>query len=130
MGPGMESPCGCSPHRLQNPSVVKNGAKRRALPQPTVGQSAFVSHYRTQLTRQIALLSRVPLWYVTPIALGVALRYADAFLELAQEGQPPLAYVIVGAAALFSLAVFVGVLHINRVAVRKLRRQLDELPTV
>lgn len=81
----------------------------------------LVAWHRSELERQRRLLLRVPVWYVGPIIPGVALFIGGFALEHPEAW--PMSLFFLG----FSSAIVFGILWANRVAARKLARQIAEL---
>jgi hypothetical protein len=80
-----------------------------------------LAHHRTQLDRQIALLSRVMVWYLAPIAVGlVGLLTADAM----RLGFSP---VIIGTMIAF-VVIFTLIAILNKRAAAKLENDRALLP--
>jgi hypothetical protein len=88
----------------------------------------FLAHHRRQLERQIALLKSVPRWYLAPLALGVALIYADRLIDLVRRGFPPSAALSFAGGLALSVLVFVAVAIVNRRAAHRFADELAKLP--
>jgi hypothetical protein len=95
---------------------------------------SLVSHQATQLTRQIALLHNVWLWYLAPMALGFAIIDVDRFVGLGAKSAltlrtlaPSIAWIVLIAPSIAWMAVMVGVFLLNKRAEKKLQRELAAL---
>lgn len=92
------------------------GWARRLPPGDDAVQS--LDFYRAELTRQRELLDKVWLWYLLPLAPGLA------FLHVARASANPLATAVSAAGAI----IVAGVLTwLNHKAARKLQHDLDAL---
>ena len=87
----------------------------------------FLRHERAQLERQAVLLERVPTWYAMPFAIGTALILVDRVRVVIERGAPPGALATMALVVLVVLAVYLGILIVNRRAASELRNQLRRL---
>lgn len=88
------------------------------MPPHAVGAS-FVEFHRAAMARQIDGLSRVLYWYLLPFLPGWSMFIVQSVLDREWGG----CTFLVGSA----IVVGGGIVALNNAAVRKLRRQLDEL---
>jgi hypothetical protein len=99
-------------------ALVKKGATD---PGPDATLKQLINYHRSQMDRQIELLSRVMVWYLAPIAVGiVGLLTADAM----RLGLTP---VILGTTATF-VVLFVLIAILNKRAAAKLENDRALLP--
>ncbi len=101
-------------------TLARHGRSEGALP-PTATTREVLGFRRTQMERQIALLSRVPRFYLAPLALGLGLIWISDAMKLGMS----LFLVVYGVGV---VALFVFIAWLNQRAARKLRRELEALP--
>jgi hypothetical protein len=99
-------------------ALLKNDATD---PGPNATLKQLLAYHRSQLDRQIKLLSRVMVWYLAPIAIGLTgLLIADAM----RLGLTP---IIISTAVVF-VALFVLIAILNKRAAAKLENDRALLP--
>jgi len=84
---------------------------------PSLDACAFVAAQAQNLERQAHLLAQAPLWYVSPLALGVLVLHAA---RIPPGGRALLVWSLVGS---FFVLVFAGVTWMNRRGAKRLRAE-------
>jgi hypothetical protein len=92
-------------------------------PGPSATMREVLAFHRTQMDRQIKLLSRAYVWYVAPLAVGLTGLMTSDFLRLGAT--PPLI-----ATSLIFVVVFGFVAFINRRAAAKIENDRSLLPRI
>ena len=82
---------------------------------PTLDAVGFINAHAHALEAQAKLLSRVPLWYLSPIAIGLGFLFAGRYPT---NGQPSIAWLLT---ITFVALVFISIAWMNLRAARKLR---------
>ena len=82
---------------------------------PTLDAVGFIKAHAHALETQAKLLSRVPLWYLSPIAIGLSFLFAGRYPT---NGQPSMGWLLT---VTFVALVFIGITWMNLRAARKLR---------
>ena len=90
-------------------------------PGPSATMREVLAFHRTQMDRQIKLLSRAYVWYVTPLAIGLVGLLISDFLRL---GATPL---LITTSVIF-VALFGFVAYLNRRAAAKIEKDRSLLP--
>ena len=87
----------------------------------TLGAVEFINAHANALDAQAKLLSRVPLWYLSPIAIGLGFLFAGRYPT---NGQPSMGWLLT---VTFVTLVFVGIAWMNLRAARKMRDDAEAL---
>ena len=98
---------------------------RRASAAPVPAEGDLMAFHRQQLTRQLAALRSVPLWYLGPLVPGMALFAYTRFRDL-----PPGEFWPAALGTAWIVANFGVIWLINHLAARKLARQLRDLDRI
>ncbi len=97
-------------------------------PDTSVSTAEYIGYSKSQLEKQIELLSTVRYWYVAPVMFGLlGLHLEQVWLNWSTAAVPwaPIARCI------FTIAIGVAVIWLNEVwAIGSLRRKIVELPKV
>jgi hypothetical protein len=102
----------------------------RRLARSSGGESAgstWFEHYRNDLMRQHALLSAVWRWYALPFVPGILVMTAARHAYPDFKLHEPAAWLSMLWPAVFVGAIFGGVVWLNAIAARRLRRDIGEL---
>ena len=88
---------------------------------PALDSVGFMHAHANSLDAQAKLLARVPLWYLSPIAIGLGFLFAGRYPS---DGQPSMGWLLT---VTFVALVFVGIAWMNLRAARKMRNDARAL---
>lgn len=101
--------------------------RNKKAPNYSASSTEHVTFLREQIQTQIKLLSNVRYWYLAPLLFGVLGLLGESLVNEIAAGKTPYALVPIT----FTLALNAIILWANEVwAVRKLKKQLEELPQI
>jgi len=103
---------------------------KRGSHQPARLEMPCLDHLRSQYERQYHALRTVPVWYLGPVALGLAGFYAAFAFKFARVGGWMEAAEALWQPVLVTSAVFAGIWVLNALAARSLKRRIDQIDTL